>query len=232
MMTERASSLAIAVCLLAAASAPAAAQQAGAADPTPSSATGAQLEPREADSGATGDVIITARRREERSQDVPVAASAFGGKQLEATRTFNLRDVQQLAPSLVVTVTNPRNTSINIRGLGNNVSVYNDGLEPAVGVYLDQVYLARPGQTVFDLVDLDRVEVLRGPQGTLFGKNTSAGAVVITTRADLPAGGGRRCQLRQLRLSPGPRLCQRRADRRHAGEPPVLQQDRPGRLQL
>ncbi|HWI87328.1 MAG TPA: TonB-dependent receptor plug domain-containing protein, partial [Sphingomonas sp.] len=137
----------------------------------------------DADGGSGGDVVVTARRREEKSQDVPIAINAFAGKQLEATRTFNLRDLQQLTPSLVVTVTNPRNTSINIRGLGNNVAVYNDGLEPAVGVYLDGVYLARPGQTVFDLADLDHMEVLRGPQGTLFGKNTSAGAVVIATKA-------------------------------------------------
>ncbi|WP_420141213.1 TonB-dependent receptor plug domain-containing protein, partial [Sphingomonas sp.] len=157
------------------------AQEANLAITAPASVAGAARERADADSGSTGDVLVTARRRQERSQDVPVAISAFGGNQLEATRTFNLRDVQQLAPSLVVTVTNPRNTSINIRGLGNNVSVYNDGLEPAVGVYLDQVYLARPGQTVFDLVDLDRVEILRGPQGTLFGKNTSAGAEVIST---------------------------------------------------
>ena len=168
---------------LALAATAAAAQDAPSADPAPTSAAGAEAEPPQADSGSTGDVLVTARRRTERSQDVPVAITAIGGNQLEATRTYNLRDVQQLTPSLVVTTTNPRNTSINIRGLGNNVSVYNDGLEPAVGVYLDQVYLARPGQTVFDLVDLDRVEILRGPQGTLFGKNTSAGAVVISTRA-------------------------------------------------
>ena len=146
----------------------------------------------EADSGATGDILVTARRRPERSQDVPIAINAFGAAQIEATRTYNLRDLQQLTPSLVVTNTNPRNTSINIRGLGNNVAVYNDGLEPAVGVYLDGVYLARPGQTVFDLADLDRIEVLRGPQGTLFGKNTSAGAIVVATKAptfDLEAGG-------------------------------------------
>lgn len=131
----------------------------------------------------SAEIIVTARRRNERIQDVPVAANAYGADQLAATRTTNLRDLQQLTPSLVVTNTNPRNTSINIRGLGNNVSVYNDGLEPAVGVYVDQVYLARPGQAVFDLADVERIEVLRGPQGTLFGKNTSAGAVVITTRA-------------------------------------------------
>ncbi|VWX53492.1 TonB-dependent receptor [Novosphingobium sp. 9U] len=146
-----------------------------------------------ADDGASGgDIIVTARRRNERIQDVPVAANAFGGEQLAATRTYNLRDLQQLTPSLVVTNTNPRNTSINIRGLGNNVSVYNDGLEPAVGVYVDQVYLARPGQAVFDLSDVERIEVLRGPQGTLFGKNTSAGAVVVTTKSptfDPEAGG-------------------------------------------
>ncbi len=129
------------------------------------------------------EIVITARRRNERIQDVPVAANAFGAEQLTATRTYNLRDLQALTPSLVVTVTNPRNTSINIRGLGNNVSVYNDGLEPAVGVYSDQVYLGRPGQAVFDLADIEQIEVLRGPQGTLFGKNTSAGAVVITTKA-------------------------------------------------
>jgi iron complex outermembrane receptor protein len=130
-----------------------------------------------------GEIIITARRRNEKIQDVPVAANSYGGEQLAATRTYNLRDLQALSPSLVVTVTNPRNTSINIRGLGNNVSVYNDGLEPAVGVYMDQVYLARPGQAVFDLADIERIEVLRGPQGTLFGKNTSAGAVVVTTKS-------------------------------------------------
>lgn len=145
-----------------------------------------------ADSRSTGDILVTARRREEKIQDVPVAINAFGTAQIEATRTYNLRDLQQLTPSLVVTNTNPRNTSINIRGLGNNVAVYNDGLEPAVGVYLDGVYLARPGQTVFDLADLERIEVLRGPQGTLFGKNTSAGAVVVTTKSPTftPEAGG------------------------------------------
>ncbi|TVV74720.1 TonB-dependent receptor [Sphingomonas solaris] len=150
------------------------------------------IQQAEADSGSTGDILVTARRREEKSQDVPIAINAFGAAQIEATRTYNLRDLQQLTPSLVVTNTNPRNTSINIRGLGNNVAVYNDGLEPAVGVYLDGVYLARPGQTVFDLADLERIEVLRGPQGTLFGKNTSAGAVVVTTKSptfDPEAGG-------------------------------------------
>jgi iron complex outermembrane recepter protein len=128
------------------------------------------------------EVVVTARRRDEDAQTVPIALNAFNADTLEARRAYNVRDLQALAPSLVVTVTNPRNTSINVRGLGNNVSVYNDGLQPAVGVYLDQVFLGRPGQAVFDLHDLEGVEVLRGPQGTLFGKDTSAGVVVIRTR--------------------------------------------------
>ncbi len=114
---------------------------------------------------------------------MPIAINAFNGETLEARRAYNVRDLQSLAPSLTVTVTNPRNTSINIRGLGNNVSVYNDGLQPAVGVYVDQVYLGRPGQSVFDLADVGSIAVLRGPQGTLFGKDTSAGAVVVATKA-------------------------------------------------
>ena len=156
-----------------------AAGKAFAEEPTASAATAST-----AAEGSTGleAVVVTARRRDEDAQTVPIAVSAFGGAQLEATRTYNVRDLQQLSPSLSVSVTNPRNTSINIRGLGNNVSVYNDGLQAAVGVYLDQVYLGRPGQAVFDLADIDSIQVLRGPQGTLFGKNTSAGALVVSTR--------------------------------------------------
>ncbi len=168
---------------------PVSAQQVVAPDPAEESGTEAQDDTA---GGSGNDILVTARRRTERSQDVPIAINAFGAAQIESTRTYNLRDLQQLTPSLVVTNTNPRNTSINIRGLGNNVAVYNDGLEPAVGVYLDGVYLARPGQTVFDLADLDGIEVLRGPQGTLFGKNTSAGAVVVSTKQptfDFEAGG-------------------------------------------
>jgi iron complex outermembrane receptor protein len=179
-------SLVVLAAVAAASAMPAQAAEAAAATPAPEDAA------LDAPDGGGREIIITARRRNEKIQDVPVAANSYGGEQLAATRTYNLRDLQALSPSLVVTVTNPRNTSINIRGLGNNVSVYNDGLEPAVGVYMDQVYLARPGQAVFDLADIERIEVLRGPQGTLFGKNTSAGAVVITTKSptfDLEFGG-------------------------------------------
>ncbi|MEH3159483.1 MAG: TonB-dependent receptor [Sphingomonas taxi] len=128
------------------------------------------------------DIVVTARRREERAQDVPIALSVVGAEQLGLRGDYRLDQVQQLVPSLQVFSFNPRNTNINIRGLGSNVALTNDGLENGVGVYIDNVYYGRVGQSQFDLVDLDRVEVLRGPQGTLFGKNTTAGAINITSR--------------------------------------------------
>src|SRR5205085_2709749 len=78
--------------------------------------------------------------------------------------------------------TNPRNSAINIRGLGAPFGLTNDGLEPGVGLYIDGVYYARPASATLDFIDVDQIEVLRGPQGTLFGKNTTAGAINVTTR--------------------------------------------------
>ncbi len=136
-----------------------------------------------ADDGDAGSpIVVTARRREENAQDVPVALSVVGGDLVEARGDYTLAAVQQIAPSLQLFSFNPRNTNINIRGLGSNVALTNDGLENGVGVYIDDVYYGRVGSSQFDLVDLDRIEVLRGPQGTLFGKNTTAGAINITTR--------------------------------------------------
>src|SRR4030095_10494995 len=94
----------------------------------------------------------------------------------------NIQQLTQLAPSAQVLSPNGRNTAITIRGLGASYGLANDGLEQGVGVYVDQVYNSRPASATFDFVDIDRVEVLRGPQGTLFGKNTTAGALNITTR--------------------------------------------------
>lgn len=129
-----------------------------------------------------GGIVVTARRRREDVQDVPVALSVVSGAQFEQRGDYTLAAVQQLAPSLQVFSFNARNTNINIRGLGSNVAVTNDGLENGVGVYIDDVYYGRVGASQFELVDLERIEVLRGPQGTLFGKNTTAGAINITTR--------------------------------------------------
>lgn len=128
-------------------------------------------------------IVVTARRREERAQDVPIALSVLSGVSLAQQATFSLQQITQLAPTLQVSSSNPRNTALNIRGLGVSVGLTNDGLEQGVGFYVDGVYTSRPAAAAFDLLDVERVEVLRGPQGTLFGKNTTAGALNITTQA-------------------------------------------------
>ncbi|HKR89693.1 MAG TPA: TonB-dependent receptor [Phenylobacterium sp.] len=130
-----------------------------------------------------GEVLVTARHRSEDAQKVPAALSVIGGDFLEKTNTTNIAQVAQLVPSIQFTFFNARNANINIRGLGNNVGLANDGLDPGVGFYVDGVYYSRPATATLDLVDIDRIEVLRGPQGTLFGKDTTAGAINITTAA-------------------------------------------------
>ncbi len=127
-----------------------------------------------------GEITVTARHQTERAQDVPVALSVVSGANLEKTGGYTLTDLQQRTPSLTAYNGNPRNSSVAIRGIG--VSSASDGLDSSVGVYVDNVYLGRPGMALEDLIDVDRVEVLRGPQGTLFGRNSSAGVLNITTR--------------------------------------------------
>lgn len=141
-------------------------------------------EPGDANA-AIADVVVTARLRAERAQEVPIALSVVGGDQLDRSLTVNVAQLSQLVPSLNYSSANPRNTAFTIRGLGSSVvavSQANDGLEPGVGFYVDQVYHGRPATAAFDFTDIARVEVLRGPQGTLFGKNTTAGAIHIVTR--------------------------------------------------
>jgi len=136
----------------------------------------------QADDVSRGDVIIvTARRRQETAQEVPLAISVIRGDSIEATGNFNVIKLQQLAPTLQVYTSNPRNTSVNIRGLGVPFGLTSDGFEQGVGIYVDDVYNARVAAATFDFLDVDQVEVLRGPQGTLYGKNTTAGAINITT---------------------------------------------------
>jgi iron complex outermembrane receptor protein len=126
--------------------------------------------------------VITARHRTEDVQKVPVAVSVIGGDFIDKTNTSNIAQISQFVPSVQFTFFNARNANINVRGIGNNVGLANDGIEPGVGFYVDGVYYSRPATATFDLVDIDHVEVLRGPQGTLFGKNTTAGAINITTK--------------------------------------------------
>jgi len=129
------------------------------------------------------DVVVTARRRGENLQNVPLAVSAIGGAQLDATGSNNVNRLTQLQPSLQFYSSNPRNSAANIRGIGAPFGLTNDGIEQGVGVYIDQVYNSRIAAATFDFLDVEQVEVLRGPQGTLYGKNTTAGAINITTRA-------------------------------------------------
>ncbi|MES1221249.1 MAG: TonB-dependent receptor, partial [Bacteroidota bacterium] len=127
-------------------------------------------------------VVITSRRRREVLQDVPIPITVIGGGQIEDAGAFNVNRVKELVPSVQLYSSNPRNTGLNIRGLGSSFGLTNDGVDPGVGFYVDGVYYARPASTTFDFIDVERIEVLRGPQGTLFGKNTTSGAFNITTR--------------------------------------------------
>lgn len=129
------------------------------------------------------DVVVTSRRRQESVQDIPISISVIRGAAAEDAGAFNPNRLKELIPSVQLYSSNARNTTLNIRGLGSSFGLTNDGIDPGVGFYVDGVYYARPAATSLDFVDIERVEVLRGPQGTLFGKNTTAGAFNITTRA-------------------------------------------------
>jgi iron complex outermembrane receptor protein len=133
---------------------------------------------------SAGDrVVVTARRVEEDLQDVPIPVAVLGEDFLADTGAYNVGKLNQLVPSVQFYSTNPRNTAINIRGLGSPFGLTNDGIEQGVGLYVDGVYFARPASAVLDFIDVERIEVLRGPQGTLYGKNTTAGAINVTTKA-------------------------------------------------
>ena len=129
-----------------------------------------------------GDIVVTARRRAETIQTVPIAMSVIGGTALAETGAYNVSRLTQLQPTLQFYSTNPRTSAANIRGLGAPFGLTNDGIEQGVGIYVDQVYYSRIASATFDFTDTERIEVLRGPQGTLYGKNTTAGAINITTR--------------------------------------------------
>ncbi|WP_343731546.1 TonB-dependent receptor [Duganella sp.] len=161
---------AVAVASVAAAGDAAEAAQEGAG----SAAAGADL------AQVIASVTVSTRRRNETSQTVPTSMSVLDDKALENNRVYRVQDLQQLLPSTTVNFVHARQLSFAVRGLGNNTA--SDGLEGSVGLYLDNVYLARPGMAAFDALDVQQLELLRGPQGTLFGKNTTAGVLNITTK--------------------------------------------------
>jgi iron complex outermembrane recepter protein len=138
----------------------------------------------DADAASSADTVqeitVTARHRQEILLDVPESVQAVSGKVLELKNTISLSDITAQTPGLFDQIGNARNTSLAIRGLGVTSSA-GDGLDNMVGVYFDGVYQGRPGMALQDLIDIDSFEVLRGPQGTLFGRNSEVGALNITT---------------------------------------------------
>ena len=148
--------------------------------------------PADAQDGAAGaeaartlvlqEVVVTARRREETLRDVPIAITAVTGAELEMRGAPDLTDLQRATPSLTLQVSRGTNSTLTafIRGVGQQDPLW--GFEPGVGLYVDDVYLARPQGAVLDILDVERIEVLRGPQGTLYGRNTIGGAVQFVTR--------------------------------------------------
>lgn len=128
------------------------------------------------------EIVVSARRRKEAVQDIPIPIAVVSGKLVADAGAFNVNRLKELIPSVQLYSSNPRNTGLSIRGLGTTFGLTNDGIDPGVGFYVDGVFYARPAVTTLDFIDVEQIEVLRGPQGTLFGKNTTAGAFNVTTR--------------------------------------------------
>lgn len=127
-------------------------------------------------------IVVTATLRAADVQDIPLAVTAVSPAQLEREGISDIKTLSSISPSFNIqsSQTETQGTSIRIRGIGTTGN--NTGLESSVGVFIDGVYQSRPGVALGDLLDLERLEILRGPQGTLFGRNTSAGALNISTK--------------------------------------------------
>ena len=168
------------------AAAPAMAQEAPVAD-APSDVTAQEAAGDAAaqqDGAASADqaIVVTARRRNEVLQDVPIAVTAYSGEQLERQGALDITDIGDTTPNVTLETSRGTNTTLTafIRGIGQQDPVA--GFEQGVGLYLDDVYLNRPQAAVLDIYDVERIEVLRGPQGTLYGRNTIGGAIKYVTR--------------------------------------------------
>jgi iron complex outermembrane receptor protein len=133
-------------------------------------------------SDGLAEIVVTARRRAENLQDVPVAVTAIGADLLQQQAVTSLGDLNSFVPNMKISTDRATSSTINvyIRGVGQSDPLW--GFEPGVGVYIDDVYMARPQAALLDVYDVDRLEILRGPQGTLYGKNTIAGAIKYVTR--------------------------------------------------
>jgi iron complex outermembrane recepter protein len=146
--------------------------------------------PQDEASTEDGEIIVTASKREQTLQDVPISVSVTSAEQVERAQVRDLIDLQSLVPSLKVgQLQSSANTNFVIRGFGNGAN--NAGIEPSVGVFIDGVYRSRSAAQIGDLPNIQRVEVLRGPQSTLFGKNASAGIIsIVTKEPKFEFGGG------------------------------------------
>ncbi|MEE4279766.1 MAG: TonB-dependent receptor [Halieaceae bacterium] len=137
---------------------------------------------QQANSGLLEEIVVFAQKREQSILEVPVSVASYGSEALDRAQLRDLSELQQVAPSLVFNASTGATQSIlTIRGIGT--AGQNSGLEQSVGVFIDNVYRGRPGAALGDFIDLESIEVLRGPQGTLFGRNTSAGVINIRTAA-------------------------------------------------
>lgn len=128
------------------------------------------------------EIIVTAQKRQERIQDVPLSITAISGAQLDARGIDGVEDLNALAPNMVFKTNPTSNLASTISLRGSSTSQPAIWMDPLVGLYVDGVYMGKTQGSVFDVIDMERVEILRGPQGTLFGRNTEGGAVNIVTR--------------------------------------------------
>ncbi len=144
-------------------------------------AQAASDQPAAGDEAAGNEIVVTATKREQTLQDVPVAVSVTTADTIEKAQIRDIRDLSTVVPSLRVNqLQSSANTNFYIRGFGNGAN--NAGIESSVGLFVDGVYRSRSASMISDLPDVQRIEVLRGPQSTLFGKNASAGIISIVTR--------------------------------------------------
>jgi iron complex outermembrane receptor protein len=142
----------------------------------------AALDDADSSAGTLQEVVVTARRFSEDLQNVPIAVTALSAAVIQQQDVTNLEDLNSFVPNMKIAADRATSSTINvyIRGVGQSDPLW--GFEPGVGVYIDDVYMARPQAALLDVIDVQDLEILRGPQGTLYGKNTIAGAIKYVTR--------------------------------------------------
>ncbi len=146
---------------------------------------------KKSEAAKLGEITVTARRREENLNEIPVAVTALSEAKIENLNVQDISNLQGLVPNLTIYAARGSSSTLTayIRGIGQSDPLW--GVEPGVGVYIDDVYLARPQGALLDVLDVERIEILRGPQGTLYGKNTIGGAIKYITKPLLPEFSGK-----------------------------------------